>query len=193
MTVQTQAIYSHVVKATSRWIEIPILIGFNLILVASAYLSINLPFSPVPITGQTFGVLLIAMTLGRVRATAVISAYLIEGAMGLPVFAGGAFGAQHLVGPTGGYLIGFLAAGFVVGSMADKGWDRSYFRSIVSMTLGHAIIFICGLVWLAQFVPSEALLAAGLTPFLIGTAIKTGLAACCLPTAWKLISRGDRH
>jgi biotin transport system substrate-specific component len=189
MTVQTQAIYSHVVRATSRWVEIPILIGFNLLLVASAYISINLPFSPVPITGQTFGILLIAMTLGRVRATAVVVAYLLEGAAGLPVFAGGAFGAQHLVGPTGGYLLGFLGAAFVVGALADKGWDRSYVRSIISITLGHAIVFACGLVWLAQFVPTEGLLAAGLTPFLIGTAIKTGLAAMCLPTAWRLIAR----
>jgi len=193
MTLQTQAIYGQMVRSTSRWMEIPILMGFNLLLVASAYVSITLPFSPVPITGQTFGVLLIAMALGRVRATAIVAAYLMEGAAGLPVFAGGAFGAQHLVGPTGGYLIGFLAAAFIVGSMADKGWDRSYFRSIIAMTVGHAIIFASGLVWLAPFMPSEGLLAAGLTPFLLGTAIKTGLASFCLPTAWKAISRDDSH
>ncbi len=169
--------------------EIPLLLGFNLLLVACAYISINLPFSPVPITGQTFGVLLIAMALGRVRGAAVVAAYLLEGAAGLPVFAGGKAGAAWLLGPTGGYLIGFLAAAFVAGYLADRGWDKSYVRSVASMTIGTGIIFVCGLAWLTRFVPDSAILTTGLVPFLPGAAIKIGLAAVILPSVWKFIQR----
>ncbi len=183
------SMYATLVRLANRWLEIPLLISANLLLVLTAYIEIPLAFSPVPITGQTFGVLLIAMALGRVRGTGVVVAYLLEGAAGLPVFAGGAAGAHHLVGPTGGYLIGFAAAAWIVGFLADSGWDRGYLKSIFAMTIGHAVIFTAGLAWLSRFVPAEGLLAAGLTPFLIGTGIKTAAAAVVLPTVWKFVGR----
>lgn len=189
MNMQTiQSIYS-LVRPANRWLEIPLLISANLLLVMTAYIEIPLGFSPVPITGQTFGVLLIAMVLGRVRGTGVVVAYLLEGAAGLPVFAGGAAGAHHLFGPTGGYLIGFALAAWIVGFLADSGWDRGYLKSIVAMTFGHMVVFATGLAWLSRFVPADALLAAGLTPFLAGTVIKTAVAAAVLPTVWKLVGR----
>lgn len=187
MNTSTAALYSHI-KPASRWAEIPLLLSFNLLLVACAYISINLPFSLVPITGQTFGVLVVAMVLGRVRGTAVVAAYLVEGAAGLPVFAGGTAGPVILLGPTGGYLIGFLAAAFVVGYLADKGWHKGYVKSVVGMALGTVVIFVCGLFWLAQFVPSESLLAMGLVPFIPGAVVKIGLASIILPSIWRYVN-----
>jgi len=176
------------IKPSSRWLELPLLLSFNLLLVASAYLSINLPFSLVPITGQTFGVLLVAMALGRMRGTAVVLAYLAEGAAGLPVFAGGKAGVAALMGPTGGYLLGFLAAAWIVGLLADRGWDRGYVKSILAMTLGTAVIFLCGLTQLALFVPGKMLLPMGLYPFLPGAVIKIAAASLLLPSIWKSLS-----
>jgi biotin transport system substrate-specific component len=177
------------IRPASIWMEIPLLIGFNLLLVGCAYLTINLPFSPVPITGQTFGVLLVAMALGRVRGSGVVLAYLAEGAAGLPVFAGGAAGPAVLLGPTGGYLVGFLAAAYVTGWMADRGWDRGYFKSVTAMIAGNAIIFTCGLAQLSLFVPAAAVLSLGLYPFIAGGIVKTGVAAVVLPSVWKFIDR----
>lgn len=177
------------IKPSERWMEIPLLFGFNLLLVGCAYLSFNLPFSPVPITAQTFGALLVAMALGRARGTAVILAYLAEGAAGLPVFAGGKAGIVTLAGPTGGYLIGFLVAAFVVGWLADNGWDKGYVKSIAAMTIGTAIIFTCGLAQLTLFAPMASLFALGFWPFLPGAIVKISLAAVILPSVWKFINR----
>jgi biotin transport system substrate-specific component len=183
--MQSRVVAYDLVKPASKLMELPILLAFNLLLVASAYVAFPLPFSPVPVTGQTFGVLLVAMALGRARGTGVVVAYLLEGAAGLPVFAGGAAGPQVLFGPTGGYLLGFVLAAYIVGSLAERGWDRTIFRSIVAMTIGYAIIFACGLAMLSRFVPSDSLLALGLTPFLVGMLVKIGLAAWILPLVWK--------
>ncbi len=183
--MQTRAVAYDLVKPASRWMELPILLAFNLLLVASAYVAFPLPFSQVPVTGQTFGVLLVAMALGRVRGTGVVIAYLLEGAAGLPVFAGGAAGPQVLFGPTGGYLLGFVLAAYIVGALAERGWDRTIFRSIVAMTIGYAVIFACGLAMLSRYVPSDLVVAMGLTPFLVGMAVKIALAAWILPLVWK--------
>src|SRR3990172_7248126 len=98
MQTHSATVYS-LIRPATIWKELPLLIGFNLLLVATAYISFNLPFSPVPITGQTFGVLLIAMALGRVRGVGVVTAYLLEGIAGLPVFAGGTAGFPIIIGP----------------------------------------------------------------------------------------------
>ncbi len=176
-------------KPSSRWLEIPVLLSFNLVLVACSYLTVSVPFSPVPITAQTFGILLVAMALGRTRGTAVVLAYLLEGLAGLPVFAGGKAGIVALMGPTGGYLLGFLVAAYAVGTLADRGWDRSLTTSVLAMTVGTAIIFVCGLAQLWFFVPAGALATAGLTPFLPGAAIKIAIASVVLPSIWKFVGR----
>lgn len=188
MNTQTATVYG-LIRPASIWKEIPILIGFNLLMVATAYLSINIPLSPVPITGQTFGVMLIAMALGRVRAVGVMTAYLLEGAAGLPVFAGGTAGIPILFGPTGGYLFGFLAAAYITGWLADKGWAQSYKFSYLAMIIGHAVIFAFGLAGLARFVSIDLILPLGLYPFLSGTAVKIILAAVILPSVWKFVKR----
>lgn len=177
------------IKPSSFWMGVPVLLSFNLLLVGCSYLAINLPFSPVPVTAQTFGVLLVAMALGRVHGAAVVAAYLAEGAAGLPVFAGGNAGAAALIGPTGGYLIGFLAAAYLTGWLADRGWDKGYLKSIAAMTLGTVIIFACGLTQLSLFVPTESVAAMGLYPFIPGALIKIAVASVILPSIWKFVRR----
>ena len=185
MNHQAVAAYDWLIRPTKRWMEIPILISFNLILVALAYVSINLPFSPVPITGQTFGVILISMILGRTRAVAVVSAYLAEGALGLPVLAGGKGGLVALMGPTGGYLFGFLAAAFIVGHLSDKGWHRTYVTSVVAMVVGTGAIFACGMFWLGVMVPESSLFMIGFWPFVPGALVKIAIAAVILPSVYR--------
>ncbi len=189
MTQNSAPAYHTIIKPSSIWMELPILIGFNLILVASAYLSFNLPFSPVPVTGQTLGVLLIAMAVGRVRGTAVVMAYIAEGAAGLPVFAGGKAGVAALMGPTGGYLMGFIAAAMVVGYLSDKGWFTGYIKSVIAMTLGTITIIMFGLPWLSMYVPTGAVLTTGLVPFIPGAIVKLGIGSLILPTIMKFVGR----
>ena len=184
MTTRATVAYD-LVRPASIWMELPILLGFNLLLVACSYISFPLPFSPVPITGQTFGVLLIAMAFGRIRGTAIVAAYLLEGAAGLPVFAGGSAGIGALFGPTGGYLFGFVLAAYVVGWLGEKGWDRTLIRSVAAMLIGYALIFAVGLAGLSRYVPGATVLAMGFTPFLPGMIVKIGLAAWILPLVWK--------
>jgi len=190
MTTNTATVYS-LIKPASRLADAAILLAFNALLVLTSYIAINVPFSPVPITGQTFGVLLVAMALGRVRGTAVVLAYLAEGAMGLPVFAGGTAGFIKFMGPTGGYLIGFAVTAYVVGYLADCGWDRRYVTSLAAMLVGTILIFVCGLIWLATLVPTDMILTMGLYPFIPGALIKLALASVILPSVWKL-TRRDR-
>lgn len=181
------------VKPTSRIREITLLAAFNIFLVACAYISITLPFSPVPVTGQTFGILIVAMALGRVRGSAVVGAYLLEGAAGLPVFAGGSAGAAVFAGPTGGYLIGFLAAALITGWLADKGWHRSYLLSLLAMVLGTATIFLCGMTWLSAFVPKDNIVTLGFIPFVPGALAKIAVASAILPAVWKLVHKRENE
>ncbi|HTM58148.1 MAG TPA: biotin transporter BioY [Candidatus Udaeobacter sp.] len=156
---------------------------------AAAQLAIPVPWSPVPITGQTFAVLLAGATLGPRRAFASQILYLAEGAAGLPFFAGGAGGAAILAGPTGGYLIAFPFAAALTGFLAARGWDRRFLGTLAAMLLGSAVIFGIGLIDLARFVPAGRLLAAGLLPFVPGDLIKSALAALAFPAAWRLTHR----
>ena len=174
-----------VLPGSLLWKLVLVLAGSALIALA-AQVRIPLPFSPVPVTGQTFAVLLVAAALGRLGLWSVI-AYLIEGAAGLPVFAGGTFGVGTIVGPTGGYLIGFALAAAVVGSAAERGWDRHLATALAAMLLGEVAIYACGLAWLARFPLPVPLLDAGLIPFIPGDVLKMVLAALALPAAWKLV------
>jgi len=153
----------------------------------AAQLEIRLPFTPVPLTGQTFAVLLTGALLGARRAFLAQLLYLAEGAAGLPVFAGGAGGMLAFAGPTGGYLLGFPFAAAITGALAQRGWDRGFFSMVAAMLLGSSVIFACGLAWLSRFLPAQGLFAAGLYPFLPGDLVKSSLAALAFPTAWRWI------
>jgi biotin transport system substrate-specific component len=167
--------------------DVALVVGGSLLIALSAQLAIWLPFSPVPVTGQTLAVLLVGVLLGSKRGAAAVLAYLAQGAVGLPVFAGGTAGAAVLMGPTGGYLAGFVLAGALVGRLAEAGWDRHWHTTSGIMLLGNAIIYACGLLWLAQWVGYEKALPLGLYPYLVGDLFKIGLATLLLPLGWKLI------
>jgi biotin transport system substrate-specific component len=158
----------------------------------AAQLAVPLPWTPVPLTGQTFAVLLSGAALGWRRGFMAQAIYLAQGACGLPVFAGAAGGAAWLLGPTGGYLLAFPLAAALVGWLAERGWDRRPGTTFLAMIAGSGVIFALGLAQLAVFVPASALPAAGLLPFLPGDALKAGLAAAALPIAWRLAGRHDR-
>jgi biotin transport system substrate-specific component len=146
----------------------------------------------VPITGQSFAVLLSGLVLGARRAFLAQVLYLAEGAAGLPFFAGGAAGAVQLVGPTGGYLLAFPLAAAFTGLLAERGWDRNPFTMFAAMLSGSAIVFALGLAQLSRFVPADALLASGLLPFIPGDLVKSAIAAGVFPLVWKLVPRsGD--
>lgn len=169
--------------------EAILVLAGSALIAASAWIAVPLPFSPVPVTAQTFAVLLVGSVLGARRGTAAAIAYLGEGSLGLPVFAGGSGGAHVLAGPTGGYLAGFVAGAWLCGYLAERGWDRRVFTTVVSMVLGNAAILAPGLLWLSRFVGTERVLALGLVPFLPGDVVKIASAAVILPLGWRLIAR----
>jgi biotin transport system substrate-specific component len=150
---------------------------------------VQVPMWPVPMTMQTFAVLVIGMAYGWRLGGLTLLAYLAEGAIGLPVFAGGA-GLAYMAGPTGGYLAGFVVAAILVGWLGDRGWDRSVAMTLVAMVLGTSLIFGLGVAWLTALIGFEPAIANGLVPFLVGAAFKIALAAAVLPFAWRLV--GDR-
>nr|WP_298681608.1 biotin transporter BioY [uncultured Dongia sp.] len=172
--------------ARSRLYQVLVVLGGTLLLTVSA--KVQVPFWPVPMTMQTFVVLMIGASLGARLAGATVLAYLVEGAAGLPVFAGGA-GPAYLTGPTGGYLFGFLAAAVLVGWLADKGFGRSLLTTLAAFAAGEAVIFALGAGWLATLVGLDKALSAGLLPFLPGEAIKVVLACAVLPIAWRAARR----
>ncbi len=150
---------------------------------------VEIPLFPVPITGQTLGVLLIGALFGRRLGALTVLTYLAYGAAGLPVFAGGSAGAAVLVGPTAGYLAGFVIAAYVTGWLSERGWDRSFGRTAVAMLAGTVIIYLPGVLWLSRFVGWDQVIALGITPFLLGDLLKVILAAILLPLGWKMIGR----
>lgn len=166
-----------------------IVMGASVVMALLAQLTIPLPI--VPITGQTLGVLLIGASLGSRRGALAMLAYLAQGAMGAPVFAGAAGGAAVLAGPTAGYLYGFVAAAFVVGWLAERGLDRNIFTAAAAMLAGQGVIYAVALPWLALYVPSTELLAAGLLPFIPGALAKLVIAAALFPAVWRLV--GSHH
>jgi biotin transport system substrate-specific component len=159
----------------------------TLLLAVSA--KIQVPMWPVPMTMQTFAVLVIAMAYGARLAGATVLLYLAEGLVGLPVFASGA-GPAYMVGPTGGYLVGFFAAAVLVGWLAEGGWDRSIVMTFAANLAGTAIIFVLGVAWLSTVVGGlPKAVELGLTPFMVGAVVKIALAAVLLPLLWKMASR----
>lgn len=169
--------------------QVGVVIGFSLLTALAA--QIVIPIGPVPITAQTFAVVLTGALLGsRLGAMAMI-AYLIEGASGLPFFAGGTGGLGHLLGPPAGYLIAFPAAAFITGAFAEHGWDRQFFSAAAAMFFGSIVIIVCGWAWFSLLTRTPPISAAqiAVVPFLPGEVIKVTLAAAVLPTGWKLLRR----
>ena len=161
-------------------------------LVIALLSQIEIPLKPVPVTLQTLGVLLVGAALGWQRGAASLGTYLLAGAVGLPVFAGGAAGITKFTGPTGGYLIGFLLAAALVGVLVQRfALDRRIGSTALAMLLGNIVVYAVGLPWLSATtgLHGHALYTAGLTPFLLGDTLKLALAALLLPGAWSLTQK----
>ena len=158
----------------------------SLLLILSAKIKVDL--YPVPMTLQPLAVLLIAMLCGRNIAVAAVSLYLFQGMVGIPVFAYGG-GLPYLLGPTGGFLFGFLFASIIIGELADRGWGKLLFKSIFAMLLGLFVIYFCGVFQLSILKGFDFAIIYGLKPFLIGDLYKLILAALLLPQIWKLINK----
>ncbi len=163
---------------------------------ALAQIEIHLPFTPVPITGQTLGVLLVGASLGPGLGAASMLLYLAQGAIGLPFYSGGDSGTEflRLSAVAGGYLWGFVLSAAVVGALARRGWDRSIRSSIGAMFLGEVVLYAVAIPWLMQaagFSLTEAL-EKGLAPFVVGDTLKLLAAAGLLPLAWRLVGKRSR-
>lgn len=145
------------------------------VIAASAWISV--PMWPVPMTMQTCAILVIAALAGRRLAAETVSAYLLQGAIGLPVLASGNAGLVYMAGPTGGFLLGFLVAAIVVGWMADRGWTRNVLLAAAAIAVGHLVINALGVAWLTTFIGFAAAVQKGAVVFLVGAIVKTALAA----------------
>jgi biotin transport system substrate-specific component len=178
--------------ARRRELDIALIALGSLVVAVSAQIAIPLPWTPVPITGQTLGVLLVGASLGWRRGASSMALYLAEGAGGLPVFAGGGAGVVHLMGPTAGYLWSFPFAAALVGWLADRGWDRRLWTAVLAMALGELMVYAFGVPWLAQYIGWERVWMAGFWPFMPGAVVKLGVAGAALPFAWRLVgNRSD--
>ena len=149
---------------------------------------IQVPFWPVPMTMQTFIVFIIGMSYGSRLAFLTLIVYLLEGALGLPVFAKGG-GMLYLIGPTAGYLYGMTIAAGVIGYLGERGYCNSYFQSLNSLLLGTVIIFLCGILYLGSIIGFDKALAGGLYPFIPSEVFKIALAVAIIPTIWKQINK----
>jgi len=171
--------------------DVLLIVGFSAVTALCAQIAFWI--GPVPITGQTFAVLLAGALLGSKRGALSQLTYLGIGALGAPVFAGWTGGIAHVIGPTGGYLLGFVAAAFVVGFLAERGWDRRFWTTALAMAIGNVVIYAFGLswlaLWLARFAPESSVLAVGLYPFIPGDGLKLLMAAVALPSGWALLNR----
>jgi biotin transport system substrate-specific component len=183
-------------RLSSRARHVALIVAGALFVYLSAQVVIPIPNSPVPITGQTFGVLLVGGALGFRRGLVAVLLYVLLGLVGLPFFAEGKGGLGVVLGATGGYLLGFVIAGALVGRLAELGWDRHIGGAVGAMAIGNALIYVVGLPWLAVVTHSgaAATISMGLTPFIPGDILKLVLAAVVFPAAWWVVGRrpGER-
>lgn len=185
---------SHFLGERNLAVKALVALAGTLLLAISA--KIQVPFYPVPVTMQTLVVLMLGMTLGSRLAFATLALYLAEGMAGLPVFAGTpekGIGLAYMMGPTGGYLLGYLIAATLTGWLAERGLDRSLPKAALALVLGNVAIYVPGVLWLGAVIGwDKPVLAYGLTPFLLGDALKLALGACLLPLVRARVSAVKR-
>lgn len=172
-----------------------LVLAFSLLVALAAQIVIPLPWTPVPITGQTFAVLLTGALLGSRLGALALMVYLLEGALGLPFFAAGGSGTGRLMmNPTSGYLLAYPAAAFVTGWLAERGWDKRFLTAAAAMALGSLVILLCGWSWLAIWFKNPAYaVSIGVLPFIPGDVVKIALAATALPLGWSLMRKRDKE
>lgn len=161
----------------------------SLLLILSAKIKVDL--YPVPMTLQPLAVLMIAMLCGRNISVAAVSLYLFQGMVGIPVFAYGG-GLPYLLGPTGGFLFGFLFASMIIGELADRGWGKQNFKSVFAMLTGLMVIYVFGIFQLSILKGFDFAIINGLKPFIVGDLYKLILAALILPQIWKLVNKYNK-
>lgn len=178
MELQPQAVigqhFGHWIEEKGSFTQVASVLFGVVFLAALAQIAIPLPFTPVPITGQTFGVALLSLLWGRKWGFAAVAAYVCAGSLGLPIFSQGAAGLKLA---SSGYLLGMCMSSLVIGTLADRGWNKNFRTSFAACLLGSLCVFSCGLLVLSNFVPKEALIAQGLLPFLPGDLLKSTLAS----------------
>lgn len=169
-----------------------LVLGGALLTAAAAQVTIPLPFTPVPITGQTFAVLLTGATFGSRLGASSQALYVALGAIGLPFYADGAGGWEAASGATGGYLVGFVVAAALLGALAERQQDRTVLTAVPAMLAGTATIYLFGATWLSVHLgmPAATAVELGVAPFLIGDACKLAAAGVLLPATWRMV---DRH
>ena len=167
-----------------------VLAGTGLV-AACAQISVNLGFTPVPVTGQTFAVVLVGAALGSTRGTLSLILYLWLGVAGAPIYADHKHGWDVLTGASGGYIVGFVAAAMLTGYLAEKRWDQRFSSSVNTMLTGNVVIYLVGLPWLSWQLNTnlEKTLEYGLYPFVPGDVFKLYLAGAMLPAAWRIVER----
>ncbi len=169
--------------------SVALVFAFGLLTALAA--QIVIPIGPVPVTGQTFAVLLTGALLGSRLGGMAMIVYLMEGAIGLPFFYGGTGGISHILGPTGGYLVAFPAAAFITGAFAENGWDKRFFTAVAAMTVGSLVILLAGWAWFAilTHTPPFVSFQISVARLIPGDIIKILLAAAALPTGWRILQK----
>jgi len=175
VTIEQSWVSGLIEKSGSKIVHKLLAVGAGVVILAAvAQIAIPLPFTPVPITGQTFAVALISLLWGRARGVSVVIIYLGLGFGGLPIFASGKVGS---FGPTTGYLLGMIMASYVMGGLADRGWTKNFWHTWAAAVIGSVCTFAIGLLVLSFYVPKEGLLIQGILPFLPGDFVKSSLAS----------------
>ncbi len=181
-------------RISARFRHVALIVLGSLIIYLCARITFPVPGSPVPVTGQTFGVLLVGGALGSRRGVASVALYVLIGLIGFPFFAEGKGGVGVILGATGGYLVGFILAGAVVGRLAELGWDRRVLGALAAMAIGNVVIYLVGVPWLMAVLDVDLAtgIKLGVTPFIVGDIVKLLLAAAAFPAAWWVVDRrGD--
>lgn len=176
---------------TSVLTNVIAVVGGAAFLAALAQVALPIPGSPVPVTGQTLGVLLIGASYGTQLGLATFLTYMLVGLAGAPVFADGASDLARLSGPTGGYLVGMLVATYLVGALAGRRWDQRLRTALPAMLLGNVVIFSFGMFWLHHYTNKSWswTISAGLTPFILGEVLKIAIAGTSLPLVWRVVQK----
>ena len=171
--------------------KIALVVGGVIFLWVMAQISVPVPGSPVPVTGQTLGALLLGSAYGASLGFTTFASYLIVGFLGAPVFASGAHGLSRITGATGGYLVGMLIASLITGYLAGRKWDQKVLTVIPTMLIGDVIIFTAGLFWLHHSIHANwaTTFKLGLTPFVLGEVIKIAIASTAMPTLWRFVPK----
>lgn len=191
MSLSATSLRSSLIPRTTALSNAVLVVSGVLAMAALAQIAIPVPGSPVPVTGQTLGVLILGTTYGSTLGVTTFALYILAGVAGAPVFANSGHGLDRLVGATGGYLVGMLVATFVLGQLARFRLDQKFLTALPSMLVGTLVTFSFGLLWLHQYTGQSWnwTIKAGLTPFIIGEVLKIAIAGTSLPAVWRLVHR----